>query len=200
MNLVCWATLQISDALYKPYACATPAKNGAWHYWDYIVVVILATSLRASADIQMFEILFEIMDTWTSPELSSRMHHDWDLMLLSSTHHDWIFEGSFLGCDGDCDHRGYAVVAIGCWSAVVALQVQTPWDPGGSAFPWHLIIGLRASRILRGRECHTPRVLPVLFFWALLQMGCGPRAWPKYKRVDRCLYRRRPTQERGRKE
>jgi hypothetical protein len=167
MNLVCRATLQIFDTLYKSCAPAASANNGVCHYWDYIVAVILATSLTASADIQMFK----IMDILPSSELPCGIHHDWDLMLLGTTHHDWIFDGSFLGYDSDLDHRGYAANATRCWSAFVALQVQTPWDTGGSAIPWYLIIGLRTSRILRGRECHAPRVMFVLFHWALLQNG-----------------------------
>jgi hypothetical protein len=166
VNLACRATLQTSDKLYKLCACAAPAKNGLCHNWDCIVAVILATILRASAYIQMFE----IMDTWPSPELPQGTHHDWDLILRGSTRHNWIFEGSFLGYAGDCDYQGYAAMVMGCWSAFVALPVHTPWDPGGSAIPCYLINGLRASRILRRRECHTP----VYFCWALLQTGLWP--------------------------
>jgi hypothetical protein len=95
----------------------------------------------------MFEFLFENMHTRPSPQLPLGTHHDWDLMLLGSSHHDGIFEGPFLGYDGDCDHKAYTVVATRCVSAIVGLQVQTPWDPGGSAISWYLIGGLRASRI-----------------------------------------------------
>jgi hypothetical protein len=177
MNLVCKATLQISDAFYKPCACAALAKNGVCHCWDYTVAVILASGLRESADIQMFEFLFENMHTRPSPQLPLGTHHDWDLMLLGSSHHDGIFEGPFLGYDGDCDHKAYTVVATRCVSAIVGLQVQTPWDPGGSAISWYLIGGLRASRILRRRECHIPMVSPILFVWALLQKASWSMGW-----------------------
>jgi hypothetical protein len=47
----------------------------------------------------------------------------------SGMHHDGIFEGLFLGYAGDCDPQVYDDVVTGCWSAFVALPVQTPWIP-----------------------------------------------------------------------
>jgi hypothetical protein len=109
----------------------------------------------------------------------SGMHHGWNLMLLGCTDHDGIFECPFLGYASECDPQVYAVVVTGCWSAFVALPVQTPWDPGGSATLCYLINGLRASRILRRRECHVPRVIPadIRIYY---RRFCGPWAWPKY--------------------
>jgi hypothetical protein len=195
MNLVCRASLQIPDALHKPCACTAPTKNGVCHYWDYMVDASVATSLRVGSYIQMFGIIFEIMDTWPSPEFLWGTLLDWDLMLLGSTHHDWIFEGSSLGYDGACDNRGYAVVVIECWSSFLALQVQTPC---GSAIPCYLITGSRASRILRGRECHTPKVTPIMAHSALLEKGLWSVGLAQlHDEVNQRLYRRRPVQGKG---
>ena len=105
----------------------------------------------------------------------------------------WKFGSYFRVPNWGC--YSYATISLGYWLAFVGRQVQTPWDPGGFVVHWHLSTGRGTSRILRGRECHAPRVMPVLSHWALLQSGLWSSGWPNYRSMDRGLYTRRPAQE-----